>query len=108
MIKEIKTLEEFESTISTGSKTIAYFHATWCQPCRRMAPFYEKLQMTYGNIVTFIKVDVDANQATATFAKVAEMPTFKFYRRSFEVDVLIGTNKEELQKKVEAFSRTAK
>ena len=107
-IKEVHTLEEFEATISTGSKTVVFYHATWCQPCRRMSPFVDKLKSTYGNTVTFLKVDVDSNQETATFADVSEMPTFKFYRRSFEVDVLIGTNKEELHRKVERFAQTAK
>ena len=107
-LKEVHTLEEFEAAISTGAKTLVFYHATWCQPCQGISPFVDSLKKTYGETVTFLKVDVDFNQETAAYADVQEMPTFKFYRRNYQVDVLIGTNKEGLQTKLERFAQSAK
>ncbi|MFT9318548.1 thioredoxin family protein, partial [Liquorilactobacillus sp.] len=64
MIKEL-TDSTFEKETSTGV-TLTDFWATWCGPCRMQSPVVEQLSEEIGDKVTFAKVDVDQNQATAS------------------------------------------
>lgn len=47
--------------ISSPFQVLVDFTATWCGPCKMIAPIFEQLSTTYTNIV-FLKVDVDQNQ----------------------------------------------
>lgn len=54
------------------------FYATWCGPCRQMAPWIEKLANEYDGRIKVLKVDVDKNQAMAEAARIMSIPTLFF------------------------------
>jgi thiol-disulfide isomerase/thioredoxin len=56
---------------------VLYYTATWCPPCRAIAPIFEKLSEKYENIV-FTKIDVDQLPEAATAASIRSVPTFIF------------------------------
>lgn len=56
--QEPKNLEEFKALIAQDKLVIVDFHATWCGPCKLIAPKLAKLTEVYGDAV-FAKVDVD-------------------------------------------------
>lgn len=60
-------------------KSVLYFTAKWCPPCRRIGPFFAELSLDTPN-VTFGKVDIDDNPDATSMAKVMSVPTFKFYK----------------------------
>lgn len=62
-------------------KSVVYFTATWCPPCRRIGPFLAELsEETEG--VAFGKVDIDDNKEAADMAGIKSIPTFKFFQVS--------------------------
>ncbi|HNB14186.1 MAG TPA: thioredoxin [Candidatus Obscuribacter sp.] len=50
------------------------FFATWCLPCKRMAPFVEEIATEYGGKVKFVRVDVEKAPKTAAQYDVEQMP----------------------------------
>lgn len=51
------------------------FWADWCGPCKTLAPILEKVETTYGDRVTFVKVNSDANRELAGAFGVKSLPT---------------------------------
>ena len=54
-----------KAVLEGAPKAFVYFTASWCGPCRKIAPFFSDLAAEHGGSVQFVKVDVDANQETA-------------------------------------------
>ncbi|KAF5750724.1 thioredoxin H-type isoform X1 [Tripterygium wilfordii] len=84
-----------------GKIVIANFSATWCGPCRMIAPFYSELSEKYPSLM-FLVVDVDELSDLSSGWEVKATPTFFFLRDGQQVDKLVGANKPELQKKITA------
>jgi thioredoxin 1 len=68
------------------------FWATWCGPCRAVAPVIEKLAEDYRGRVKVLKLDTDANQATAMRFNVRSIPTILLFRDGKPVDAVIGAD----------------
>ena len=66
------------------------FWATWCGPCRMIAPLLEQLSTEYEGKVKVTKLDVDANQKTAMRFNVRSIPTLLFFKDGKVVDQVIG------------------
>jgi thioredoxin 1 len=56
------------------------FWATWCAPCRMIAPMVESLATEYAGTVKVAKLDVDNNQRTAAKFNVRSIPTILFFK----------------------------
>ncbi|GAB9464635.1 Zz-type zinc finger-containing protein [Globisporangium polare] len=63
------------ATEGSGRKSIVYFTAKWCPPCKMISPIYDELSAKYPEI-EFAKVDVDELNDTTSKAGVRSMPTF--------------------------------
>mmetsp|Transcript_10812 Transcript_10812/g.13590 ORF Transcript_10812/g.13590 Transcript_10812/m.13590 type:complete len:100 (-) Transcript_10812:3739-4038(-) len=81
----IKTLAEFEGLKAGDKPLIVDFTASWCPPCKRIAPIYERLAGENPDIV-FKKVDVDEASEVAQANGIACMPTFKLFKGGAEVE----------------------
>jgi thioredoxin 1 len=66
------------------------FWATWCGPCRMVAPILDQLASEYAGKVKITKVDVDANQKTAATFGVRSIPTLLFIKDGKVVDQVVG------------------
>lgn len=101
-IKEIKNDGQMEQELkSAGAKlVVADFHASWCGPCKNIAPVYIQLSKTHTNVV-FLKIDVDDCGKTAEKYNVTAMPTFIFFKSMVEVDRIKGADPNVLKEKVQ-------
>lgn len=54
------------------------FYATWCGPCKALAPVVERLAADYEGRIKVLKVDVDGNSALASAANIRSIPTLFF------------------------------
>lgn len=76
------------------------FWATWCAPCRMIAPLLEQLALEYQGKAKVAKLDVDANQATAVRFDVRSIPAILFFKDGKLIDRVVGAvPKPHLEKK---------
>ena len=73
------TKESFPGTIEAGGIVLVDFWATWCAPCRRFAPVFEKASEQHTDIV-FGKVDTEAERGLAAAAHISSIPTLMAFR----------------------------
>ncbi|GMU59354.1 MAG: thioredoxin [Myxococcaceae bacterium] len=66
------------------------FWATWCAPCRAIAPALEELATQYKGKVKIAKVDVDENQQVAQQYGIRSIPTLLLFKGGKVVDQLVG------------------
>src|SRR5580693_7737880 len=66
------------------------FWATWCGPCRMIGPVLDQLSIEYVGKAKVAKMDVDANQQTASRYNVRSIPTILFFKNGKLVDQVIG------------------
>lgn len=101
----VTTIESWEEKLSEanrdGKLVVANFSASWCGPCRMLAPAYCELADKYTNVL-FLTVDVDVLAEFSTSWDIKATPTFFFLKDGREVDKFVGANKVELQKKLVA------
>lgn len=73
------------------------FYASWCGPCRAMAPILEELAGEYSGKVTVCKVDVDENQELAAKYEIRGIPALKVFKNGKIVNEVTGMiSKSEL------------
>ena len=80
-----------ESVEKSDGLTVVDFWATWCGPCRMIAPILDQLAVEYaGKGVKVAKLDVDANIQTATRFNVRSIPMLLFFKDGKVVDQIVG------------------
>ncbi|KAJ1915626.1 thioredoxin trx1 [Tieghemiomyces parasiticus] len=103
-VVEVKSKAEFENLIKANARVIVDFSATWCGPCKAIAPIFAKLSEAHGNI-KFVKVDVDEVAEVAREYNVTAMPTFLFIKDGSVVgEPLRGANPSALGAQVAQFA----
>ncbi len=71
----------FEDLVLKNEKPVVVdFWATWCGPCKMVAPEIEKLAEKYSGAVEVVKVDVDANPGISQMFGIMSIPTIAFFR----------------------------
>ena len=82
--------------------TLVDFWATWCGPCRMVAPIVEELASETSD-VTFAKVDVDENPDVAIGLGITSIPTLMLFKNGKLVDKLIGARpKQDIRQMIDA------
>ena len=100
------TDDNFKSEVLESDRPVLIdFWATWCGPCRMIAPVIEQLADEYDGRAKVAKLDVDRNPETAMQFGVRSIPTLLFVKDGQVVDQVIGAvSKKILSDKLEALA----
>lgn len=99
-IPHLTSLSELHLVIKSEQLTFIDFYATWCGPCKAVAPVLEKYVDEYPT-VQFRKVDVDAASELAQEYGVSAMPTFIYFKKSEPIGKIVGANLGAIKKALE-------
>lgn len=85
----------FESEVlKSDVPVVVDFWATWCGPCRTIAPIIEQLASEYNGKIKVGKLDVDENPQTAIKYGVRSIPTVLFLKNGKVVDTILGAHQK--------------
>lgn len=98
------TSENFQELTQSGKPTVVDFWATWCGPCRRVAPIIEELATEYADRVNIGKCNVEEDEDLAGQFQVSSIPTIVFINAQGQLaGRLVGAQpKAALQQQIEA------
>lgn len=92
----------FEQEINDGIVVVDFF-ATWCGPCKMLAPIFEQLSVEMKDDAKFVKVDIDKSLEIARKYMISSVPTMMIFKDGKPVDTMVGfMPKEAIKNKVEA------
>ncbi|KAK4136902.1 thioredoxin-domain-containing protein [Trichocladium antarcticum] len=102
-LTSINSSAQWRQVVSSHAIVIADFYATWCGPCKMIAPTFDSLATKYAKPgkIAFAKVDVDAQGDVAQQYSVRAMPTFLVLRNGSVIDTIQGANPPALTAAVE-------
>uniref|UniRef100_A0A7S2WS23 Thioredoxin domain-containing protein n=1 Tax=Rhizochromulina marina TaxID=1034831 RepID=A0A7S2WS23_9STRA len=94
-LSNLKQWEEFQEGSAVAS--VVYFTASWCGPCRQIAPVFEELSKKEDfDGVDFVKIDVDVNPDAAVTMGIRSVPTFCFMNQGQLVERFSGADPTQL------------
>ncbi|MEG0024812.1 MAG: thioredoxin [Akkermansia sp.] len=98
------TEDNFTAEVLQSDKPVLVdFWATWCGPCRMIAPIIDQLATEFEGRVKIGKVDVDTNNGIASTYNVRSIPTLIFFKGGQMVDTIVGaSSKEAISQKLQA------
>jgi len=71
---------DFDEVVLRSDKPVLVdYWADWCSPCKQLEPIIEELADEYGDRVTFVKMDTNANPITPANSRVLGLPTIQVY-----------------------------
>lgn len=79
-----------EKILNSKGLQVVKFYADWSGPCQMMAPICKELSISYGGIVNFFKVDVEALPLLKKEFGVNDLPTILFYKNGILIDFVNG------------------
>ena len=82
--------EEFKELIQGNQLVVVDFFATWCGPCKMLAPIIEELAETNIEGVKIVKIDVDQNEELAISYNIQAVPTLIFFKNGEEIQRVTG------------------
>ena len=97
-MEKIITDANFESELNAGLPLVVDFSATWCGPCKKIAPIIDELAEEYDGRVNVGKCDVDENSALTTRFGIRSVPTVLFFKNGELVDKTVGAGSKAMFK----------
>ena len=90
MVTELNDTD-FKNTLeSADTPVLVDFSATWCAPCKLLAPTIDQVAADYEGKMSVYKVDIEKAQETAASFGIMSVPTCIFFRDGKEVDRFMG------------------
>ncbi|GFU57215.1 thioredoxin [Trichonephila clavipes] len=98
MVHAVTSEDDFKAQLNAaGDKLVVVdFHATWCGPCKMIAPFFQELSEQNTDVV-FLKVDVDEVEDVAGQYNVSSIPKFVFIKNKSQVMEMLGADQAKLK-----------
>ena len=93
-MRNINTREFNSEVLNQSGVVIVDFYATWCGPCKMLAPVLESIDNEMGNIKV-VKVDIDESRRLAMNYGIQSVPTIKIFKDGREVATRVGYQPKE-------------
>ncbi|CAB4390319.1 unnamed protein product [Rhizophagus irregularis] len=96
---EIRKKEEFEQHLNKGKLVVVDFSASWCGPCKTMAPVFKNFADKEFPDVIFLKVDGDENPELTAEYNITAYPTFLLFKNGKKIEGadVIGADQNSLK-----------
>ena len=82
---------DFDEIISGEELTVIDFSASWCMPCRMLAPIFEQVANKVPE-ANFYSIDIDDNEEIAKRYRIFSVPTLLAFKEGKVIDSLVGLN----------------
>ena len=93
--------------VADNNRSILYYTAVWCGPCRAVKPWYKKLADENSGTVAFGQIDIDENPEAAEEANIRVVPTFATYQDGKKSGEFSGFDPEKLAAAVADLKKNA-
>lgn len=87
LIHHVSDYTEY-SKLTKESPCVVKFTASWCGPCKRIAPQFEQLAIQHSSEITFLEIDIDVADQITNHEDVQGIPLFLFYKDGKKRDTL--------------------
>lgn len=104
MVGVLRNLAALNAEVKAAQYVVVDFFATWCGPCKMLAPKLEAMAASFPH-VKFFKVDVDEAEDCAQHFKIEAMPTIVFFTNGVEVNRVTGANESAIKSQVTAWPK---
>ena len=103
------TTQTFEDEVLKSEiPVLVDFWASWCAPCRQVAPVMDQIAAEYENSVKVAKVDVDAETELAGHFGISSIPTIAFFEPGEQPKAVVGALPKEMLESAFELERFAK
>lgn len=92
---DISDNEFDDEVLSSSEPVLVDFWASWCGPCKMVAPVLEEIAGDYEGRLKVVKVNVDDNADTASRYAIMSIPTMMLFKNGEPVETIVGFRKKE-------------